>query len=704
MIDPSPADSFRAGQVLSHTYEVEGVLGRGGTGEVYRARNLVEDRAVAIKALRAELARDPGFVDLMKREVRKMHGIAHDAVVHYVGGSFLESGHVILVMEFVDGPSLGDVMLRRHLDPRELLVVAHRVAQGLVATHAEGIVHRDLSPDNIVLREGDPGQAVIIDFGIAKDTRPGARTVVGDAFAGKYEYAPPEQLEGRTDPRSDLYALGASLLAAWRGEVPLRDVSPAEIMRRKQAPLDTGGVPEPLRGLIDWLSAPDPARRPGDAASVVARVEAALDDVRPRAEDVGRRPRRRRWLWASLPLGALAAAVAAWGAGWIGGPPVADPWILNAVHVAQGEARLEGHVPDEEAAEMLQRAFEEATGREPQTNLVRADGTPTPAWPEQVARLLGTLGAAERWDLGLEGMEGHVEGLVPDVAGRDALVKALDRWAEETGVALAHEVAAGPEWLPASDVQAILDRIGTCGSLVQGVEPDRVYALGDTLEVLGSVGRPEEEEEIEEALAPEIGDRHIAMNLKELSEEACAVRAVLPRGLLDEHQEGGSSGGETSLSIWLGDGETGASNHNGIYTAGENPIADVLVRNDVEGSLWVMIIDTTGQVFHVLPTSERPEHELQKIGEVEDGVRRIRVLYPSDERRRDGTLPAFEITSDDWGRTEILAILTEQPLFDIHRPLNGESVNSLIEALVAALDGREDEIRGVATRIIEARQ
>ena len=514
MIDPSPADSFRAGQVLSHTYEIEGVLGRGGTGEVYRARNLVEDRPVAIKALRAEFARDPGFVDLMKREVRKMHGIVHDAVVRYVGGSFLESGHVILVMEFVDGPSLGDVMLRRQLEARELLVVAHRVAQGLVATHAEGIVHRDLSPDNVILRDGDPARAVIIDFGIAKDTRPGARTVVGDAFAGKYEYAPPEQLEGRTDRRSDFYALGASLLAAWRGEVPFRDVPPAELLRRKQAPLDTGAVPEPLKGLIDWLSAPDPARRPGDAASVVARVEAALDDVRPRAEDVGRRPRRRRWLWASLPLGALAAAVAAWGAGWIGGPPVADPWILNAVHVAQGEARLEGHVPDEEAAEMLQRAFEEATGREPQTNLVRAVGMPTPAWPEQVARLLGTLGAAERWNLGLEGMEGHVEGLAPDVAGRDALVGALDRWTAETGIDLTHDVAAGPERLPEADVQVILDRIGTCGSLVQGVEPDHVYALGETIAISGPVAEQGEASLIEQALTPAIGDRNVETNVE----------------------------------------------------------------------------------------------------------------------------------------------------------------------------------------------
>ena len=86
-----------------------------------------------------------------------------------------------------------------------------------------------------------PAQAVIIDFGIAKDANAGARTIVGNDFAGKYEYAAPEQMHGRAEPRSDLYALGASLLATFRGRVPDLGRSPGEIIARKQKPLDTAG-------------------------------------------------------------------------------------------------------------------------------------------------------------------------------------------------------------------------------------------------------------------------------------------------------------------------------------------------------------------------------------------------------------------------------------------------------------------------------
>ena len=109
------------------------------------------------------------------------------------------------------------------------------MAEGLVATHARKIVHRDLSPDNIILRGGEPAQAVIIDFGIAKDASAGARTIVGNDFAGKYEYAAPEQMHGRAEPRSDLYALGASLLATFRGRVPDVGGSPGAVIAAQGA-------------------------------------------------------------------------------------------------------------------------------------------------------------------------------------------------------------------------------------------------------------------------------------------------------------------------------------------------------------------------------------------------------------------------------------------------------------------------------------
>ena len=219
MIDPLPGDIFRKGQVLNNTYEIEGVIGRGGTGEVYRARNQITGRVVAVKALNRAFSVNEAYIELMKRE-EEMRSINSDAIVRYTDCSRSAEGHVYLVMDYVDGTPLSELLERGGAKPRDLMIVAHRVAEGLVATHAKNIVHRDLSPDNIVLRGGDPSQAVIIDFGIAKDTNAGARTIVGNDFAGKYEYAAPEQLDGRAEPRSDLYALGASLLAVFRGRVP----------------------------------------------------------------------------------------------------------------------------------------------------------------------------------------------------------------------------------------------------------------------------------------------------------------------------------------------------------------------------------------------------------------------------------------------------------------------------------------------------
>ena len=275
MIDPQPSDIFRPGQVLNNTYEIRGILGRGGTGEVYLAFNQISERTLAIKALNARFSGNSDYVELMKRE-EQMRSIMHDSVVRYSECSRTDEGHVFLVMDYVEGVPLSKVMFDRRVEERELLIVAHRVLSGLVATHAQGIVHRDLSPDNIILRGGAPDRATIIDFGIAKDTATGARTIVGTNFAGKYEYAAPEQLEGHADFRTDLYALGASLLAVARREVPDVGTNPGAVVRFKRDALDTSGIGAPLRDLIDWLTAPDPADRPATASAALERLDSWL--------------------------------------------------------------------------------------------------------------------------------------------------------------------------------------------------------------------------------------------------------------------------------------------------------------------------------------------------------------------------------------------------------------------------------------------
>ena len=209
--DPLATDIFSRGQVLNNTYEVLGVLGRGGTGEVYLARNQISERNVAIKALNARFSGQSEYVELMKRE-EQMRSILNDAVVRYSDCSRSDDGHVFLVMDYVDGISLSDLMEQRRLEDRALLIVAHRVLEGLMATHAQGIVHRDLSPDNIILRDGDPAQAVIIDFGMVRAQRVSAE-VGGKFVAGTPGYIAPEQVLDpvELDGRADVYALAGTI-------------------------------------------------------------------------------------------------------------------------------------------------------------------------------------------------------------------------------------------------------------------------------------------------------------------------------------------------------------------------------------------------------------------------------------------------------------------------------------------------------------
>ena len=220
MIDPLPGDIFRKGQVLNNTYEIEGVLGRGGTGEVYRARNQITGRVVAVKALNRAFSANEAYIELMKRE-EEMRSIQHDAVVRYTDCSRSAEGHVYLVMDYVDGTPLAELAGARRRRPAR---PADRRAPGRRGAGRDPCPQhrppRPLARQHHPARRRSGARRCIIDFGIAKDANAGARTIVGNDFAGKYEYAAPEQMHGRAEPRSDLYALGASLLATFRGRVP----------------------------------------------------------------------------------------------------------------------------------------------------------------------------------------------------------------------------------------------------------------------------------------------------------------------------------------------------------------------------------------------------------------------------------------------------------------------------------------------------
>lgn len=264
MSDETETGILSEGDVLNNTYVISSLIASGGTGEVYRAMNRVSGREIAIKILKREFAQNEQFIDLMKREASVLHEVIDPAVVRYydVLESDLHGGFLFLVMEFISGHSLADEMKDRGpLDAGVLMQVARRVLQGLKAAHDKKAFHRDLSPDNIILRDGDPEQATLIDFGIAKDVNDGAKTVVGGGFAGKYQYASPEQMEGRVDQRSDLYSLGMTLVGAYRGQAPLHGSSMMEIVKAKAEKPDLSDMSGPLHDLVSHLVEPDPADR-----------------------------------------------------------------------------------------------------------------------------------------------------------------------------------------------------------------------------------------------------------------------------------------------------------------------------------------------------------------------------------------------------------------------------------------------------------
>src|ERR1700749_3455617 len=202
-------------RLLGDRYELEGVVGRGGMAEVYKARDLRLDRAVAIKTLRTDLARDQTFQARSRREAQSSASLNNPSIVAvYDTGEDLSSGVPVpfIVMEFVDGRTVRDLLIEGHrLLPERTLEIVSGVLRALEYSHQAGIVHRDIKPGNVmVTRNGD---IKVMDFGIARAMSDAQATMTQTAqVIGTAQYLSPEQARGeRVDARSDLYSTGCLL-------------------------------------------------------------------------------------------------------------------------------------------------------------------------------------------------------------------------------------------------------------------------------------------------------------------------------------------------------------------------------------------------------------------------------------------------------------------------------------------------------------
>src|SRR3954451_10826120 len=366
-------------RLLDGRYAIEARVARGGMASVYLATDVRLERRGAGKVMHAALAEDPEFVARFNREARAAARLSHpDVVAVYDQGS--DDGHVFLVMEYVPGSTLRDVISEKgRLSAGEAVAVMDHVLAALGAAHTAGLVHRDVKPENVLVTPD--GRVKVTDFGLARAVA--GSSVTGDSgmMFGTAAYVAPEQVTGGlADVRSDVYSAGVLLFELLTGVVPFSGDPPVAVAYRHVnedvPPPSTfvGGLPPELDSLVASATARDAAQRPADARVLHARLvdlrdRLGLHDAVPTADgdqpteqiprivtpaaltgplppadaalatsalpvagaDVADVPRRRRRRWPILVALLVVLAVLAGVGGWwlAGGLVAAAPTVLT---------------------------------------------------------------------------------------------------------------------------------------------------------------------------------------------------------------------------------------------------------------------------------------------------------------------------------------------------------------------------------------
>ena len=329
-------------------YEIVGPLGAGGMGEVYRARDTMLRREVALKLLPPPFTKDPDRVSRFAREAQALASLSHPniAAIH---GLQEGAGTPALVLELVEGPTLAERLALGPVPLAEALPIARQIADGLGAAHEQAIAHRDLKPSNIKVRRD--GLVKILDFGLAKfldrdvlaheaSVSPIGTSAVATqigAIVGTAAYLAPEQASGNAvDKRVDIWAFGCVLYEMLAGKRPFQADSVSDTLALvltsdpdwSALPAET---PAPLRRLLRRCLVKDPRRRLADIADARLEIDEALAPGDPHAGDTTAAPGRgrQRWIWPAVIAANVVAlfALAAW---WR--PPVpAAPVVMRLI-------------------------------------------------------------------------------------------------------------------------------------------------------------------------------------------------------------------------------------------------------------------------------------------------------------------------------------------------------------------------------------
>jgi predicted Ser/Thr protein kinase len=323
------------GEVVADRYELEELVGSGGMSSVYRARDRLLERRVAIKVLHEHYSRDDDYVERFRREARAAAKMSHPNIVTVIDRGEAD-GRQFIVFEYVEGENLKQLVASRgRLPVRDALELGVQIGRALAFAHAQGLVHRDVKPQNVLLRGED---AKVTDFGIARSLDVQVGLTQTGTVLGTSEYISPEQATGReVDARTDIYSLGVVVYELLAGRPPYSGDSFVSVAMRHvndPVPSITAARPDvPLRvdAALRRALAKDPDDRFATMDELVAELSACraglgeLDDDRtviaapavPPRSTRPQRPRRRRRRWSPLVillvgLAAIAVAVGAY--------------------------------------------------------------------------------------------------------------------------------------------------------------------------------------------------------------------------------------------------------------------------------------------------------------------------------------------------------------------------------------------------------
>jgi len=273
------------GKILADRYELIDKIAEGGMARVYRGRDLLLKRTVAVKVLKDQMTGDAAFIRRFEREAQSAAALSHPHIVniHDVGE---QDGIYYMVMEYVEGKNLKDYIREKGRIPvREAVQITRQIAEALEQAHAAGVIHRDIKPQNILFSSN--GKVKVTDFGIAI-AGDGVTVTFGDEIIGSVQYISPEQARGeQADKQSDLYSLGIVFYEMVTGKVPFGGESPVavamkhiqdEIIPPRQL---AGDIPEGLEQIILRAVEKDLAERYKNAGELLADLSFAEDNILP---------------------------------------------------------------------------------------------------------------------------------------------------------------------------------------------------------------------------------------------------------------------------------------------------------------------------------------------------------------------------------------------------------------------------------------